>query len=136
VGVSFVRSVYQHWSANDWQQVAATVTAIENHQKSADLVYAYIYDGMHFTGDTFAFLSKGSLNDKELINERYRVGDRIDIYVNPGNPRQSVVDRRALRFAYLWPPLLVVCSCGLCVAFCGRGLWKQWQTRGRNIHEV
>ena len=53
--------------------------------------------------------NKGTtLFDKMLINDRYHVGDQIEVYVNPGNPKQSVVERRSLSFTYLWKQLLIV----------------------------
>lgn len=124
-GFALLYSVYSHIQSNGWQQSKATVIGIENRPKSAELRYTYNVDGKDFTGDKFAFLSEGTIFDKMLINDRYHVGDQIEVYVNTSNPNQSVVERRSLRFTYLWKHLLIVGFSGFLAVRCWHGLYKE-----------
>lgn len=82
--------------------------AIESQPKSAELKYEYVFGGTRHTGDTFAFLTTGSLPDKDLIEGSYRVGGRIEVFVHPANPAQSMVVRRPFRIEYVIVQLLVI----------------------------
>ena len=113
VGFQLLHSIYSHLRSNSWRPTKATVISIENRPKSAELRYTYDVDGDEFTGNTFAFLSEGSIPDKFLINDRYRVGNQIEVYVNPSDSYQSVVELRSLRFTYLWAHLLIVGFSGI-----------------------
>lgn len=119
-GFLLLHSIYYSIRSNGWQQTKATVIGIENHPKSAELRYTYNVEGREFTGDTFAFISEGTLFDKRLINDRYSVGDQIEVYVNPSNPNQSVVEQRSLYFTYIWKNLLIV-------GFSGFGAVQFWR---------
>jgi hypothetical protein len=114
-GFALLRSIYFHLVSKSWQPVAATVVAIENRAKSAELRYVFRFNGEELTGNTFCFLSAGSINDKLLINVRCRVGSEIEVYVNPN---QSVVEQRSLRFTHLWVHLLIVGFSGIMTASC------------------
>lgn len=124
VGIPLLSSVYSHIRSNSWQQEEATVIGIENRPKSAELRYKYNVKGDEFMGNTFAFLSEGTIPDKILINDRFSVGDHIEVYVNPSNPKQSVVERRPLRLTYLWKQLLILGFSGFMAARCWYKLYK------------
>jgi hypothetical protein len=106
--IPVARGVYMAIASSSWVPTAATVLAIESQPKSAELKYEYAFGGARYTGDTFAFLTTGSLPDKDLIEGSYRVGDRIEVFVNPANPAQSVVVRRPFRIEYVIVQLLVI----------------------------
>jgi len=87
-------------ASSSWQLTDAKVMAIEFRPKSAELRYEYLVGGIPYVGDTFAFLSSGSIPDKDLIEKTYHVGDQIKVLVNPVEPKESVVLRRTLRVEY------------------------------------
>ena len=95
-------------ASSSWVPTAATVLGIEPRPKSGELSYEYFVANTRYTGNTFAFLSTGSITDKEVIEASYRVGDRIEVFVNPADPAQSVVVRRPVRIEYVFVQLLVI----------------------------
>lgn len=110
-------SVTNQFAARSWIPIDATVVEITNHPKSATLSYEYFRDGLPIQNDTFAFLTEGTLNDKQYINENFEVGQNITVFMNPSNPKQSVVQRRPLRLEYLWKQLVAVFATSLITMF-------------------
>jgi len=108
VGTPLLRGVYMTLASSSWVVVEAKVVAIDSHAKSAEIRYEYVIGGVGYSGDRFAFLSPGSLLDKNLIEGSYHVGDRIKIFADPDDPGESVVLRRPLLFEYLAPTALIV----------------------------
>jgi uncharacterized protein DUF3592 len=53
-------------------------------------------------------MSTGSIPDKHAIESSYRVGDQIEVFVNPADPAQSVVLRRPLRIEYVFIHLVLI----------------------------
>ena|SRR5260370_1349093 len=103
--------IYFSFASAFWQPIKARVVGIENFSKSAELRYTYAFDGTEYTGNTFAYLSAGTIDDKDIINRLYPVGSLMTVYVNPRSPRQSVVERRPLQFQYVWKQLLIIAFC-------------------------
>ena len=102
------RGIYMTIASSSWHETDAKVVAIEFASKNADLRYEYMVGKALYSGSTFAFLSAGSIPDKDLIEKSYRVGDQIKVFVNFDNPTESVVLRRHLRFEYLWEYALII----------------------------
>ena len=117
--------------SRNWQPIKASVVAIDNYEKSAKLRYVFKLNNTKFSGSKFSFLSAGSIDDEFTINERYRVGQLIDVYVDPDNPRLSVVVRRPLQLSYLWPSLLFASVFGISAALCVRNLHEVLQRQWR-----
>jgi hypothetical protein len=100
--------IYFSFASAFWQPTEARVVGNDNFSKSAELRYTYTFDGMEYIGNTFAYLTTGTLHDKDIINRLYPIGSIGTVYVNPRNPRQSVVERRPLQFQYVWKQLLII----------------------------
>jgi uncharacterized protein DUF3592 len=107
-GIPLVRNVYMSIASSSWVPTAAKVLAVESRSKSAELTYEYVVGETRYTGNTFAFLSWGTIPDKHVIEGSYRVGDRIQVYVNPANPAQSVVAQRSVGIEYVFTPLALI----------------------------
>jgi hypothetical protein len=120
-GLQLMWGICFNFASAFWQPINARVVGIENFPKSAELRYTYIFDGEEFTGNTFAYLSAGTLCDKDIINRLYPVGGVMTVYVNPRSPRQSVVERRPLEFQYVWKQLLII-------AFSTPFVFLSWRT--------
>jgi hypothetical protein len=107
-GTALVRNVYMSIVSSSWAPTAAKVLAIESRPKSAELTYAYVVGGTRYSGNTFAFLSTGSIPDKHVIESSYHAGDQIEVFVNPADPAQSVVIRRPLGIEYVFIHLALI----------------------------
>ncbi len=112
-------SLYFHQASKSWQAVEARVVSIENEPKSSELRYTYEFRGEEFRGNTLSHLCDGTLFEKDSINNLYHVGDLIQIYLNPANPHQSVVERRDIQFKYLWKQILIIGFTGTLTAYSG-----------------
>jgi hypothetical protein len=105
---TLVWGVFFNFAATFWRPTEGRVVGIENYPKSAELRYAYAFDGTEYKGNTFAYITTGTLDDKDIINRLYPVGSVMTVYVNPIYPRQAVVERRPLEFRYVWKHLLII----------------------------
>jgi hypothetical protein len=124
-GIPLVRGVYMSIASSSWVPTRATVLGIEHRPKSAELTYEYVVENARHIGNTFAFLSTGSIPDKDVIESSYRVGDQIEVFVNPANPAQSVVVRRPLAIEYVFVQLLVIALVSVLGWHVLRGLKKR-----------
>jgi hypothetical protein len=94
--------------SSSWLPREATVHSIHSHAVSADLYYLHhVHSNVFQQGNTFAFLSVGAIFDKQLIEKSYRVGDKITVHVDPGDPGRSVAVRRSL-LKYVWVDVTVI----------------------------
>lgn len=118
LGGSFARRVHLNWAAVSWVPVAGKVVSIENqpardvsdgpYPRNSVMRYAYSWRGKELHGETFAFISSGTIEDAILINDYYSVGQSINVLVNSSNPAQSVVVRRATTAKYIWKDVFVI----------------------------
>jgi hypothetical protein len=105
---SLARGVYMTVVSSSWLPREATVHSIHSHAVSADLYYLHhVHSNVFQQGNTFAFLSVGAIFDKQLIEKSYRVGDKITVHVDPGDPGRSVAVRRSL-LKYVWVDVTVI----------------------------
>ena len=105
---SLARGVYMTVVSSSWLPKEATVHSIRSQAMSADLYYLHhVRSNVFEQGNTFAFLSLGAIFDKQLIEKSYRVGDKITVYVDPGDPGRSVAVRRSL-LRYVWVDVAVI----------------------------
>lgn len=95
------RTVYFATASQSWRPVSARVRSIEIHSKYARLHYEYSVGGQAYQGDTFSFLSSGTLTDKRTIRGDYSRGQKITVHVDPRDPSRSVVLVRRLSLTYL-----------------------------------
>jgi Protein of unknown function (DUF3592) len=81
-----------------WTQLIAVIISSEirsTYEGYLPIIqYEYEYNNAHYTGETFksavvVFNFKGPA---ERILRKYRVGDRVAVYVNPTDPGQSVLE--------------------------------------------
>ena len=109
---SLARGVYMTVVSSSWLPKEATVHSIHSHAMSADLFYQYhVHSNVFQLRNTFAFLSAGAIFDKQLIEKSYRAGDKITVFVDPGDPGRSVAVRRSL-LRYVWVDVaLILLTC-------------------------
>ena len=106
---SFAYDLFMHFYSISWLPTHARVIEIrETTPKSTDLIYEYYIDEKKFTGNTFVFISPGSLHEKQLIENNYIPEEKITVFVNPSNPSQSVVLKRNLRLEYIRGQLIFI----------------------------
>lgn len=127
---SLIRRMYLNHAAASWTVVSGEVDAIDNappgsHPRQSVLRYSYRFDGKEFRGDTFAFISSGTIDDAFHINEVYAEGQHINVFVNLSNPARSVVAPRKLTFSYVWKDVAIA---AMVVALCCN-IWCQLVTR-------
>lgn len=107
-GFTLIRKLHLHVSSESWIRTTATVVAIGERPKSATVHYKFVSHGVEYTGDRLSFFSASSIQDKAIVNKRYRVGHDVDVFFNPEDPNQSVIERRRPRFVHLWIYVTVV----------------------------
>src|SRR4051794_9573358 len=84
-----------------WPKVDGVIT--QSRSKSGyrtmgvDIVYTYAVGNTTYTGDRFRFQfaitsTQMQGRDMQSILGRYRVGERVPVSVNPGNPSDSVLE--------------------------------------------
>ncbi len=83
VALTLMWGICFNFASAFWQPIDARVVGIQNFSKSAELRYTYTFDGKDFTGNKFAYLTAGTLYDKDIINRQYPVGSVMTVYINP-----------------------------------------------------
>ena len=79
--------------------------------KSAEIEYSYSIAGKEYVGSNYAFLSAGTIVDRDEITSGYHIGETINVFWNRTDPSQSVVRRRHTRFEYIWLHLFLAAVC-------------------------
>ena len=97
-GGQLAYKLFWHFKSDGWVKTPAIVTDIEELNKSAKLSFEYTYNGRSHIGNRYQYISSGTLQQKREILERYNVGDKTSVFVNPSNPSQSVANKPALHF--------------------------------------
>ena len=76
---------------------------------SLDLNYKYIYNDKEYVGNRYGFSHKtGFYNQIEKINEDVLIGCYKDCYVNPNNPRETVLNRNIEWFWFFTPMIIAI----------------------------
>ncbi len=115
-------------AAKTWASVPATVVSSKVKSHASDdsttyspyIAYRYEVGGEEYLGDQYSFMGgSGSGRDSKVqIVRQYPKGRTIGIYVNPGDPTESVIKRdasKSLLFGLV--PLVFVCvGAGVMVA--------------------
>ena len=121
------------WDAmrmQDWVQVPAEVVALELKTNRSDDTttfqvtarFQYDYNGGHYTGNRVGIADGGSDNVGDWQRETYsrlKGRDRIQLWVNPAKPSESVFDRQ-LRWGLLGFKMIFV------IVFGGFGVVAMW----------
>ena len=89
-----------HYRSGAWASTPAVVVEIEEHSKSAELSFTYTFEGQDFQGDRYQYMSAGTVPEKREILDRFKIGDRISVLVNPSEPSQAVAHRPALQYQH------------------------------------
>jgi hypothetical protein len=116
---------WKHYKAKTWERVSAIVTK-SYVEKSKGLktyyiphiVYEYTRDGLKYTGDNLVFgEAKGSSSYRKVKSfiERHPAGSEIIVYVDPGQPNQSALDRDHIGGQYIYSYLLGALFIGLSI---------------------
>jgi len=101
-------SIYLNNASYSWVATPAELKTIGPFRnKSISITYEYTFQSQRFQCSRLAFLSAGSIDDALLIEESYKVGDWLIVYVNPSRPSQAVVLRRRPSFKYTWKNVFV-----------------------------
>ncbi len=99
------------WASSEWPSVAGTIKESEVRQErhegklhhSAGIHYEYQIDGQTLGGDTVWFGGNFSSTDsgsaRKTVN-RYPVGEQVDVYYNPEDPTNSVLEPGAHLSSY------------------------------------
>ncbi len=119
IGTYFLgyRTLERTWEAASWIKISAMVqnarvkshTGDDSTTYSADILYSYQHNGRTYRGDRVEFFG-GSSSCYSCAADRvakYGTGKEIDIYINPDNPHDSVIEREFSWFMLLgFIPLL------------------------------
>ena len=125
--------LYFYFVSKSWVATDARVVEITQHDRSAEMVYEYRFDGNVFSDNTLSFVSEGTIPDKLFILERFRVGQRITVFVNPSNPSQAVAIRCELTSGVLFR---IVCEIVLGFLILGWFLWMAVRYFRRGMREA
>ena len=98
----FVQPLLQWSAANSWPTTDGTITSarIESHRGddsttySAEFTYQYEVGGNKFEGDRYNFFNvSGSRKSAKKRLNAHPVGSKTDVYYDPDNPSNSVMNR-------------------------------------------
>ncbi len=108
---TFVTPLRLQLAARNWAIAPATVTEsrVQTHSDSDGstysvyIAYTYSYQGQTHRGDRYTFLtgSSSGRSKKQAVVRNYPKGRRFDLYVDPTNPRDSVIKPNAGAAIYL-----------------------------------
>jgi hypothetical protein len=113
---TFASTLRDSWSARDWVLVRADVTAAERVASSgrsssvrATGTYRYTFEGKEYTGSRLSITTMdggdniGDWQEEmaEFLLAAKKRERRVDVFVNPANPAQAVLDRNVR-----WPVML------------------------------
>ncbi|MGX5203181.1 hypothetical protein [Aliikangiella sp. IMCC44632] len=112
-----------YWTSDleNWISVDAQVVDIQLKRKSASIEYKYHLNGDSYIGNRLAFLSEGTILDKDTITQSFNAGQTLQVLVNPNSPDMSVVLHRNIAFEYIRAYLIMALLSGLLAFF----LWKR-----------
>lgn len=112
-----IKPMLDRAAAQTWPMVPCTITISKvvvsgsgKHRSSRILIqYAYAFNGTTYQGGDYDFVQGRGLREKDLIVARHPLGSLAACYVNPADPKQSLLDRRFHRgyLISLIPPLMV-----------------------------
>jgi uncharacterized protein DUF3592 len=95
-----------------WPTTDGVITYSEPYRAfrtyQVDLRYKYNYHGREYTGDVFRFtfaVDRMRSRQVDSVQARYRVGEPVQVAVNPWNPAQSVLEPGVDDGSFLWPAL-------------------------------
>lgn len=94
---SIKSGLIDHLRSRSWPTARATVTQINEEEKSAIIHYQYVVDGIDYVGNNLSFLSAGTLSDKSFILDTYWPRQEIQVHFNPGYHSESVILIRTVR---------------------------------------
>ena len=95
--------VVQGWS---WKETPCRLISIQDVRESrmwrTKVCYEYEYEGKNYRGSRYRFWDKGC-SEKQSIPENHQPNAMIFCYVNPKDPKESVIIR-----GFTWPMLFVL----------------------------
>jgi hypothetical protein len=94
----------RHWVIHSGAIDASTLLWGKQSVSGARIVYNYQAGGGHFRSAAVMFGAESPADAVEMV-ERYRVGDPVEVYVDPGDPTQSVLEPRMGSASWLLPAL-------------------------------
>jgi hypothetical protein len=86
-GVIFTSDMDQHYSTDNEGMTSYTYEPV--------IEYTYKFMGVEYSGSQYRMGSKGTSFDRrkaESILSRYPVGQQVEVYYNPDNPAQAVLE--------------------------------------------
>jgi Protein of unknown function (DUF3592) len=100
------------WSAVDCEIVSSSVgshSSDDSTTYSVDVSYRYEVDGIEYTGERYEFLggSSSGLDSKQAKVDALPTGSTTTCYVDPGDPREAVL-QRGFSWGYLFALLPLI----------------------------
>lgn len=95
-GTILLFKLLAYFSSGNWVNMTAEILTIEATSKAASIEYGYSLDDTNYVSSRFAILSRGTLQHRDAILEKYEVGDELEILVNPRRPSQATVLRGSI----------------------------------------
>lgn len=90
---------------------AATDTSRGQIRFKARISYTYSFNGVNYTGTVASLGGEVSSTSDRAVQrwvKRYRDGQSVDVYVNPANPSESVLEPRAKGIWVVWAIVAVL----------------------------
>lgn len=98
---------------------AATDTSRGQIRFKARISYTYSFNGVNYTGTVASLGGEVSSTSDRAVQrwvKRYRDGQAVDVYVNPANPSESVLEPRAKGIWVVWAIVAVLWALAAFVA--------------------
>lgn len=86
-------SIYELWlftkneNAKSWVRVEGQIVQAIWEPKNYRVTYEYVFNGQNFSSSKVSYIRIGS----EIKEKRYKQGEMVNVYVNPANHSESVL---------------------------------------------
>ena len=127
--------VYQGVASKSWTKVAGVIThsEVEAHSGSkgttygAKIQYTYTWEGKPLAGDqvqTCGPVSSSDGNSARADVAKYGVGKKVEVFVNPANPKKAVLET-GLGWSHLFLPVFGLFFGGMASVFLWLAVWNK-----------
>lgn len=100
--------IVRNHTARQWTRSNGRILGIEDNERSASVVYSYVYNNRTFRGSSVAFLCRPAILEREYILSNYRTNMVVQVYLNPVDPQESVLEVREFNFGYIRNNLFII----------------------------
>jgi hypothetical protein len=132
IAVQVSNGMLLNTAASSWDAAEGEIVSIRPKDRQCHIRYRFRYANEFHQGSEYAFLSHGTISDKQEILAAFHEGQEVTVRVNPKRPEQSVLVVRMDPFNYIAGPAFILLATAV---FAGSVLWSL-SSEGTRMHAV